>query len=134
MKWKDCRCRSQTTLRRAPRTGIQLAKRTKTGSGILGSTALRDRFAEARADVARRAVGPALDEAQDRRRRERGGVEIAIAHRSGLPPCVGETFEKVVRLVSIVIHGLPSGVDARPPSSRGGSCRVSRPSRTVRPD
>src|SRR5262245_47248604 len=111
MKWSACRCRSQTTLRRAPRTGRQQAKSVKTGSGILGgiagmagmgviggiggiggigAAALRDRLAEGGADVAGGAIGPALDEAQDRLRRERRGVDEAVAHRGVLPPGGGE--------------------------------------------
>src|SRR5215218_3296495 len=105
MNWNDCCWRSQTTLRRAPRTGMQQAKSLKTGSLgspasdiFLWTAALRDRFAENRADVAGRSVRPALDQAQDRGLVERRGVERAIAHRGELPAFRREPYEEVVRV------------------------------------
>src|ERR1700710_2731431 len=95
MSWNDCRWRSQTRLRRAPFTGRQQAKREKTASGLLlGPAALRDRLAEAPADVARGAVGTALDEPQDRGAAG-ARVQVAVDHRRQLLPFDGEAREDV---------------------------------------
>src|SRR4051794_22655089 len=109
MSWYDCRCTSQTTLRRAPWTGMQQAKSWKTGgrdsglfiAGIIGiarTAALRDRLAEAAADVARGAVWGALGHPQDGRAvRPRG--QMAVAHRRDRLPFEGEPGEEVVLTV-----------------------------------
>src|SRR4051812_41216250 len=103
MNWNDCRCRSQRRLRRAPRTGMQHAKSWKTGgrasSGfIIGAKALRDRLAEAPADVSGGAVGAALDEPQDRGA-GRPRMEEAVAHGRDLLSLGGEPREEVVTVV-----------------------------------
>src|SRR5436305_69994 len=123
MGWEDWRCRSQITLRRAPRTGMQLAKRVKTrspgarGSDVISvriSEALRDRFAEGRAGVPLGAVGPALDEAQERRLGGQRGVEGAEGHRHELPAFRGEALEEagvasraLLRVRGVIGHGCP---------------------------
>src|SRR5579885_3532931 len=97
MGWADWRPRSQSTLRRAPRTGRQQAKRTKTGSVAIVRQALRDRFVESGAGVAARTVGPALDQAQEGRRARGRDVGEAMGHRDEVPACRGEPVEEAPR-------------------------------------
>src|SRR6476660_9787710 len=111
MGWADWRARSQSTLRRAPRTGRQQAKRTKTGSGVIVREALRDRFVESGAGVAARAVGSALDQTQEGRRARGRGVGEAMGHRDEVPARRREPVKEALRFV---VHGFPSRSGAPP--------------------
>src|SRR5436305_5945862 len=135
MNWNDCRCTSQRTLRRAPRTGRQHAKSWKTGSRawsdlIVGTEASGDRLAEGAADVAGGPVGAALDQPQHRGPRG-AGVEEAVAHRREQPPLGGEPGEEVA--VTVVFHGLPSAGGAARSRAPIGSCTGGTPCRAARP-
>src|SRR5947209_1166730 len=144
MNWNDWRCRSQITLRRAPRTGMQQAKREKTGarlspagvSSIIRAAALRNRFAERPADVAGGAVGPALDEAREGLLGERRGVEEAIGHGHQPLPLRRESreevgFRRIDQITHLVVHRPPFAGGAPPLFSPAGSCRVWKPFRTA---
>src|ERR1700730_2671802 len=108
MKRNECRCRSQTTLRRAPRTGTQQANNANTspgrsaGSGNIGAP-FRKRPVETPADIATGAVEPALGDADLVRALRRLSGEETVAARPQPAPRRREPLEQALAALRLVV-------------------------------